>query len=86
MKVSLESAELLEHVQWVPDDKVLGVVTQNLDEISAEIADIAMYLTYMAQYLGVDLDQAVQKKLLANETKYPVEKPKGSAVKYDQLF
>lgn len=86
VKVSLESAELLEHVQWVPDDKVLGVVTQNLDEISAEIADIAMYLTYMAQYLGVDLDQAVQKKLLANETKYPVEKPKGSAVKYDQLF
>ncbi len=86
VSISLEAAELLEHVQWIPDNMVLSVVTKSLDEVSAEMADIAIYLTYMAHDLGVDLDQAVQKKLFANETKYPVEKSKGSSVKYDQLF
>ncbi len=86
VSISLEAAELLEHVQWIPDDKVLGVVTQNLGEVSAEMADIAIYLTYMAHDLGIDMDQAVQKKLLANETKYPVEKSKGRSIKYDRLF
>lgn len=86
VSISLEAAELLEHVQWIPDDKVLNVVTQNLDAVSAEMADIAIYLTYMAHDLGVDLDQAVQKKLLANESKYPVEKSKGNSIKYDQLY
>ena len=85
VSISLEAAELLEHVQWTADNKVSSTVSKNLDEVSAEMADIAIYLTYMAYDLGVDLNLAVQKKLLANELKYPVEKSKGIALKYDQL-
>jgi dCTP diphosphatase len=85
ISISLEAAELLEHIQWTADDRVSNVVSKNLEEVAAEMADIAIYLTYMAHDLGVDLNRAVQKKLLANEMKYPVEKSKGSAVKYDRL-
>ncbi len=50
------------------------------------MADIAIYLSYMAYDLGVDLEHAVQKKLLINEAKYPLEKAKGTALKYDQIL
>lgn len=84
VSISLEAAELLEHVQWTADNKVSSTISKNLDEVSSEIADIAIYLTYMAYDLGVDINQAVQKKLLVNEMKYPVDKSKGNAQKYDQ--
>ena len=86
VSITLEAAELLEHVQWTADGQVLDAVTKKIDEVSAEMADIAIYLSYMAYDLGVDLEHAVQKKLLINEAKYPVEKAKGTALKYDQIL
>jgi NTP pyrophosphatase (non-canonical NTP hydrolase) len=86
ISISLEAAELLEHVQWVADSHVSDTIAVKIDEVSAEMADIAIYLSYMAHDLGVDLEQAVQRKVIANEVKYPIEKAKGSALKYDQLL
>jgi NTP pyrophosphatase (non-canonical NTP hydrolase) len=86
ISISLEAAELLEHVQWIADSQVLDTIAEKIDEVSAEMADIAIYLSYLAHDLGVDLEQAVQRKLIANEAKYPIEKAKGSALKYDQLL
>jgi NTP pyrophosphatase (non-canonical NTP hydrolase) len=85
VSISLEAAELLEHVQWVADSQVMDAVAKRRDEVSEEMADIAIYLSYMAYDLGINLEQAVQKKLLINEAKYPVEKAKGTALKYDQI-
>jgi NTP pyrophosphatase (non-canonical NTP hydrolase) len=86
ISISLEAAELLEHVQWIADSQVSDTIAEKIDEVSAEMADIAIYLSYLAHDLGVDLEQAVQRKLIANEAKYPIEKAKGSALKYDQLL
>jgi len=85
ISLTLEAAELLEQVQWTADGEIAGVVEQKRDEISSEMADIAIYLTYLAHDLGVDLDAAVKKKLLVNARKYPVAKARGNARKYDQL-
>lgn len=85
ISISLEAAELLETVQWIPDAEVAQTVQQNREPICNEIADIAIYLAYMAHDLGVDLDRAIQAKLALNAQKYPVAKSRGSVRKYDRL-
>ncbi len=85
ISVTLEAAELLEKVQWTSDPDVLGVASARRQEISDEIADIAIYLTYMAHDLGLDIDDCVRKKLAINEENYPVDKAKGRSDKYDRL-
>lgn len=85
VSISLESAELLEFVQWVADADVPGVVEDRKAEICDEIADISMYLAFIAHDLGVNIDECVRKKLAANEKRYPVEKSRGIATKYDRL-
>lgn len=85
ISISLEAAELLEEMQWTPDPQVSDVVSARRREISDEIADIAIYLTYMAHDLGLNIDDCVQAKLAANEEKYPVERAKGRSDKYDRL-
>ena len=39
----------------------------------------------MADKLGLDADEIINMKMAQNEAKYPVEKAKGSAAKYNQL-
>ena len=85
ISVSLEAAELLEHVQWTREADVGSVVSSRHEEICNEIADIAIYLTYMAHDLGLDMDDCVRKKLALNETKYPIDKPRGRSEKYDRF-
>ena len=85
VSISLEAAELLEFVQWVPDAALGEVVSREKAQICDEMADIAIYLHYLAHDLGVDLDECVRKKLQLNEEKYPVTQSKGSAAKYDRL-
>ena len=39
----------------------------------------------MIDKLGLDVDEIVNMKMEQNEKKYPVDKTKGNAAKYDQL-
>jgi NTP pyrophosphatase (non-canonical NTP hydrolase) len=70
VSVSIEAAELLEHFQWTennpPDDK-------EKQAIAYEIADVAIYLSYLCHDLGIDLDQSVGEKVALNHLKYPLE-------------
>lgn len=81
----LEAAELAEITQWTPDDKIADVVKEKRQQIEQEIADIAILLSYLIHDLGIDLDKAVAAKIELNARKYPVEKSRGSAKKYDEL-
>ena len=83
--IALESAELLEHTQWAKDAELSDIAREHRDAIVEEIADITILLSYLAHDLGVDLEDAVSKKLLKNAAKYPVEKAKGVATKYNKL-
>ena len=85
MALIVEAAELLEHFQWLTpgqsqalDDKTRGKVTE-------EIADVLIYLTRLADVMGIDPVQAAFDKIKVNAAKYPVEKAKGHNRKYDQL-
>ncbi len=73
ISVAVEVGELLEHFQWETDKEILEKVKNPKikEEIGDEIADIIIYLTLLAHELGIDLDEAVERKLKKNEEKYP---------------
>ena len=49
------------------------------------MADVLNYLLIMAHDLGIDILEAEEKKISKNESKYPVDKAKGVATKYNRL-
>ena len=57
----------------------------DLEHVKEELADVIVYCVDMLDKLGLDVDEIVNAKMAKNEAKYPVEKAKGSAAKYDQL-
>ena len=81
----LEAGEVLEHFQWKSPEEILRHVREEKDAIAEELADVAAYLFELADNLGIDLAQALEDKLTKNARKYPVEKSKGLATKYDRL-
>ena len=83
--ICLEAAELMEHTQWATDADLSAIATQSREAIADEIADIAIHLTYLAHDLDVDMEEAVRRKLVRNAEKYPVEKARGVATKWDRL-
>jgi len=85
VSIVIEAAELLEQFQWKDEKAVDRHVRKNREEIADELADVAIYLAELADNLGIDLIQAMSNKLEKNAEKYPVEKAKGVATKYDKL-
>ena len=76
--IVIEAAELLECFQWSAAD----YDTQHVKE---ELADVLVYAQHLLDSLGLDADEIINMKMDQNEKKYPVEKAKGSAAKYDKL-
>ena len=76
--ISIEANELLECFQWSDTD-------YDLEHVKEELADVIVYCQDMLDCLGLDVDEIVMSKMAKNEAKYPVEKARGSAVKYDKL-
>lgn len=85
VSIIIEAAELLEHFQWKEKEEIDEYVVKHRDEIEEEIADIAIYLFELADNLQLDLSETILKKLDLNKKKYPAQKAKGSAKKYDKL-
>jgi dCTP diphosphatase len=84
MALIKEAAELLEHFQWLTEQQSRALDEQVLGEVSLEMADVLIYLVRLADVLGVDLMAAASEKLAINARKYPAERVRGSARKYDQ--
>ena len=76
--IAIEACELLECFQWSDTD-------YDIEHVSEELADVLVYCRDLLDKLGLDEDEIVNRKMEQNERKYPVEKAKGSAAKYDQL-
>ena len=85
LSLVLESAEVLEHFQWKSLQEVDAYIKSNKDEISDELADVAVYLFELSDNLGIDLAQAMARKMKKNAQKYPVAKAKGRHTKYNKL-
>ena len=76
--ISIEANELLECFQWDEDN-------YDIDAVKEELADVLVYCRNMLDKLGLDEDEIVNAKMDKNEAKYPVDKAKGKADKYNKL-
>ena len=82
-----EVGELAAEIQWVPDE----AIAQALGEpgkhaaVESEIADVAIYVMRVADVLGINLGDAITRKLHLNEQRYPAEQARGNARKYTEL-
>lgn len=85
MALAAEAGELLEHFQWLSEAEADSLGATQRKEVGMEMADILMFLLRLADRLEVDLLAAATVKLELNRQKYPVEKARGRATKYDKL-
>jgi NTP pyrophosphatase (non-canonical NTP hydrolase) len=86
--ISIEAAELLELFLWKSPNDVTHLLKSDAkfkDAVEDELADILSFILNFANATNIDVSRAVSNKIEKNRKKYPVEKAKGSAAKYDQL-
>ncbi len=83
--IAIEAAELLEQFQWETLEESAAKAKDSKHAVSAEIADVGIYLIELADNLGIDLGAAIREKLATNERKVPPNKARGNATKYTSL-
>lgn len=76
--IVIEAGELLECFQW-------SDTHYDVNAVKEELADVIVYCQDLIDKLGLDIDEIVNAKMDKNEAKYPIEKAKGRADKYDKL-
>ena len=74
LALSIEAAELNQLFLWKSPEEA------NVEKIKEELADVLNYALLIANVAQIILD-----KIEKNAQKYPVEKAKGSAKKYNEL-
>lgn len=77
--LSIEASELLECFLWKKPEDAIN------DKIREELADVLNYAFQMADKYHLDIKEIMLEKLRINAQKYPVDKAKGSAKKYNEL-
>ncbi|MFA6400122.1 MAG: nucleotide pyrophosphohydrolase [Salinivirgaceae bacterium] len=82
LALNIEAAELQELFLWKDKEQQEKI---NREEMKDELADIAIYLIYISEHFGIDLLDAINKKVDKNAIKYPVEKSFNSNKKYNEL-
>lgn len=79
LALNIEAAELLELFLWKNAEEA------NVDKIKEELADVFSYALLLAEKYNLDVKQIILDKIKLNDSKYPVDKAKGSAKKYNEL-
>jgi len=83
--LNLEAAEVLEHVRWKNPEEMALYAKTHKEDFADELSDVLFWVLLMAHDLNIDLKEAFPKKLGKTATKYPIEKSKGSHLKYTEL-
>jgi NTP pyrophosphatase (non-canonical NTP hydrolase) len=82
LAISIEAAELNELFLWKTTEECEQV---DRDKLKEELADVLAFSFLLAGKHGFDVKEIVLDKIRKNGEKYPVEKSKGSAKKYNEL-
>ena len=87
MGLGIEAAELAELFLWKQPDEIAAMLAdaRGKGRVADELADVLVYVLYLSSATGIDLSEALTAKMAKNAAKYPVEKARGSAKKYDEL-
>lgn len=79
LAINVEAGELLELFLWKSPDEA------NKEKVKEELADIFAYAFLLADKYQFDIKDIVMEKIKKNGEKYPVDKSKGNAKKYNEL-
>lgn len=79
LALSIEASELNEAFLWKNPEEV------NIEKVKEELSDIMNYAFLIAHKYDMDIKEIILNKLKRNGEKYPVNKAKGSAKKYNEL-
>ena len=79
LALSIEASELLEAFLWKRPEEA------KREKVKEELADVLNYALLIASKYEFDVAEIIRAKLAKNAEKYPVEKAKGVATKYNEL-
>lgn len=79
LSISIEASELNECFLWKNSDEA------DRAKVEEELADVFLCAIMLADIYNIDIKDICLKKIERNAQKYPVEKAKGKATKYDEL-
>jgi NTP pyrophosphatase (non-canonical NTP hydrolase) len=79
LALSIEAAELNELFLWKKAEDA------NKEKIQEELADVFAYAILLAEKYDLDVTKIVLEKIKKNAEKYPIDKSRGSAKKYNEL-
>lgn len=79
LAITAEAGELLECFLWKSHEEA------NAEKVKEELADILSFAFLLAHKYNFDIKDIILEKIKKNGEKYPVDKAKGSAKKYNEL-
>ncbi len=79
LAINIEAGELLELFLWKNPEAA------NVEKVKEELADVFAFAFLLADKYGFDVKEIVLDKIKNNGEKYPVDKAKGTAKKYNEL-
>ncbi len=82
LAISIEAAELNELFLWKKEEDADNV---NIEKLKEELADVLSFAFLLAEKHNLDIFDIVLEKIKRNAEKYPIDKAKGTAKKYDEL-
>jgi NTP pyrophosphatase (non-canonical NTP hydrolase) len=79
MSIAVEAAELMEHFQWLTAEESQAVAGDagKRGAVGEELADVVCYALALSNALGLDLADAVERKMVKNAQKYPADEIRG---------
>jgi len=83
--LAIEAAEVQELFLWLGDVESSALDSARLTRLREEIGDVQLFLFNLADKFGWDPLDCALAKLALNERKYPPEKARGNAKKYDEF-
>jgi NTP pyrophosphatase (non-canonical NTP hydrolase) len=86
MALMVEVAELAEIMIWKTQEETRDLMRGlERNKVLNEIGDILIYTIILADRFNIDIEDAINRKIILNSRKYPVELAKGSNKKYTEL-
>lgn len=79
LALSIEASELNELFLWKKAEEA------NQEKVKDELADVIGYALLLADKYNLDINEIVTNKIKKNDEKYPAEKARGNAKKYNEL-
>jgi NTP pyrophosphatase (non-canonical NTP hydrolase) len=79
LAINVEAGELLEQFLWKDE------ASAHPEKVKEELADVFAFAFLLAEKYGWDVKNIVLEKIQKNAEKYPVDKARGTAKKYNEL-